>query len=113
MNWYYAIAGQQMGSAAGAHGQELYAARDAAALRDGDRVHTREQAWFALDVQHEPARALSLATQNWQQQREPADVRILWRAARAAGSVAAETSLRQWLEATHYEDATLTAAVRR
>lgn len=102
-----AIAGRQLGTAAGERWQAMYAARVDAALRDGDRVHTREQAWFALDVQHDPARALSLAAQNWQQQREPADVRVYWRAARAAGSAASEASLRQWLHATHYEDATL------
>ena len=102
-----AIAGRQLRTAAGERWQAMYAARVDAALRDGDRVHAREQAWFALDVQQDSARALALAAQNWQQQREPADVRVYWRAARAAGSAASEASLRQWLRATHYEDATL------
>lgn len=102
-----AIAGRRLGSTAGERWREMYAARVDAALRDGDRVHTREQAWFALDVQNDARRALSLAAQNWLQQREPADVRVYWRAAGAAGSVATQNLLRQWLHATHYEDATL------
>ena len=58
------IAGQAMGSTArhGA-GQDMYAARVQAAQRDGDIVHLREQAIFALDVQHDSARALQIAAQ--------------------------------------------------
>jgi hypothetical protein len=95
---------------------DMYAARMQAAQRDGDIVHLREQAMFALDVQHEPARALQLASQNWQQQREPADLRVYLRAVRATpGSGprdSCESQLRQWLAATHYEDATLAQAQR-
>lgn len=50
----------------------------------GDAVHRREQARFFLDVDHEPAAALAAARENWQVQREPDDVLILLRAARAA-----------------------------
>ena len=105
-----AVAGQRPGTVAGARWAAMYAARVQAAQRDGDTVHTREQARFALDVQHDAAQALTLAARNWLQQREPADVRIYWRATRAAGSAAAEASLREWFKATHYEDATLSAA---
>ena len=101
------IAGQKLNSADGARWAAMYAARVQAAQRDGDTVHVREQAWFALDVQHDAARALQLAAQNWQQQREPADVRLFVRAAQAAGSRTAVTTVRQWLDATRYEDATL------
>jgi len=58
---------------------------------------------------------LRIAEQNWQQQREPADVRVYWRAAHATHGTAGEpteTRLRQWLAITNYEDATL-AEVRR
>jgi hypothetical protein len=79
-------------------------------------VHLRERAMFALDVQHDPARALQIATENWQQQREPADVRVYVRAARLAHRQASgerdELELRQWLAATHYEDATLTVPLK-
>ena len=105
------IAGQGLGSADGKRWSDMYAARVQAAQRDGDTVHLREQAWFALDIQHDATRALQIAAQNWQQQREPADVRIYVRAARAARrSVSGELSeapLQQWLRSTHYEDATL------
>jgi tetratricopeptide (TPR) repeat protein len=101
------VAGCRLGSADGTRWASLYDARVQVAQRDGDTVHLREQAWFALDIQHDPLRALQLAAQNWQQQREPADVRLYWRAARAAGSMAANAALGQWLAATQYEDATL------
>jgi hypothetical protein len=100
-----------MGSTAGRRWYDMYAARVQAAQRDGDIVHLREQAIFALDVQHNSARALQIAAQNWQQQREPADIRIYWRAAcatpRPAAGAPDERQLRQWLKSTHYEDATL------
>ena len=61
--------------------------------------------------QHDATRALQIAAQNWQQQREPADVRIYVRAARAAqhstGGELSEAQLQQWLKSTRYEDATL------
>lgn len=107
-----AIAGHRLQSAAGAHWAQLYADRVEAARRDGDTVHIREQARFALEVQQDAPRALALAERNWSQQREPADLRIYWRAARAAGAAAHETVLRQWLSATHYEDATLELPAR-
>ena len=102
-----AIAGHQLQSAEGAHWAQLYADRVEAAHRDGDTVHIREQARFALEVQQDASHALALAARNWSQQREPADLRIYWRAARATNAAAHETALRQWLSATHYEDATL------
>ena len=102
-----AIAGYQLQSTEGAHWAQLYADRVEAAQRDGDTVHIREQARFALEVQHDASGALALAARNWSQQREPADLRIYWRAARASGAAAHETALRQWFSATHYEDATL------
>ena len=105
------IAGQGSGSPEGRRWSDMYAARVQAAQRDGDIVHLREQAMFALDVQHDSAHALQIAAQNWQQQREPADVRVYLRAARAvhgsAGGELREVPLRQWLASTHYEDATL------
>lgn len=105
------IAGQGLGSEDGQRWSDMYAARVQAAQRDGDTVHLREHACFALDVQHDATRALQIAAQNWQQQREPADVRIYVRAARAArrsvGGESSEAPLQQWLRSTHYEDATL------
>ena len=110
------IAGQAMGNREARRWSDMYAARMQAAQRDGDTVHMREQAMFALDTQRDATRALQIAARNWQQQREPADVRIYWRAARAVrgstGLAAGEAQLQQWLGATRYEDATLAGAHR-
>ena len=110
------IAGQGLGGPEARRWSQMYAARVQAAQREGDVVHLREQAIFALDVQHEPARALQIAARNWEQQREPADVRIYARAARASNrspeGAAQEAKLRQWLAATRYEDATLAGSAQ-
>ena len=47
------IAGQGLGGPDARRWSDLYAARVQAAQRDGDVVHLREQAMFALDVQHD------------------------------------------------------------
>ena len=64
--------------------------------------------------QRDSVRALKIAGQNWQQQREPADVRVYWRAARAAQrATATEPAMAQlthWLTLSRYEDATLADA---
>jgi hypothetical protein len=52
-------------------------------------LHAREQAMFALDVDADARRALELARLNVRQQREPIDLLLLARAARAAGDAAA------------------------
>jgi len=54
-----------------------------------------------------PAAALKLAQENWQIQKEPADVRILLEAALAAGDVAAVDSVTEWLSSSRLEDAKL------
>jgi tetratricopeptide (TPR) repeat protein len=50
----------------------------------GEAVHRREQARFLLEVVQDPTAALRAAQENWRVQREPADVLILLRAAKAA-----------------------------
>lgn len=92
-----ALAYQQRGDArlAGAVA-DLQARFDAAALR-GDRVHLREEARFALSLQHQAQRALTLARANWAVQKEPADQRLLLDCARAAGSAADEQVVLRFL----------------
>ena len=102
-----AIAGQRTTSADGARWAALYEARLQAAERARDRTHLREQALFALDVRHDPARAVNLAAANWAVQREPADVRVYARAARAAGSRADLDVIARWANDVHYEDRVL------
>ena len=62
------------------------AARIDATRRRGDTVHRREEARYALEVENDPARALTLARANFAVQKEPADARLLADAARAAGA---------------------------
>ncbi len=75
----------------------------------GDTVHRREEARFALWLDDDPARALALARENWDVQREPADLRILAEAAAAAKDAATMQLVRDWLATTRLEY----AAVRR
>lgn len=61
-----------------------------AALRPETALtHGREQALFALHVERDARRAVALARQNLQRQREPIDLRLLADAARAAGDAQA------------------------
>jgi tetratricopeptide (TPR) repeat protein len=86
---------------------DMYDARYEAARRDGDNTHLREQARFALEVRGDAGEALTLARQNWQIQREPADVRIYMRAAKAARNAAASNEISVWISTTGYQDQTL------
>jgi len=86
---------------------DMYGARFEAARRDGDSTHLREQARFSLEVRGDARQALTLAEQNWQVQREPADVRIYARAAQAARDTAASNENGTWIRTTGYQDQTL------
>ncbi|MEO8057191.1 MAG: hypothetical protein ABI671_02620 [Burkholderiales bacterium] len=84
---------------AGTQAKSASAAADVAEMRerislanerpDAKVFHGREQAMFALFVDHEPARALELARGNVAQQREPLDLLVLTQAARATGQASA------------------------
>lgn len=56
---------------------------------EAQTLHAREQAMFALWVDGQPAKALTLARTNVRIQREPLDVLVLAQAARAVGEAAA------------------------
>jgi tetratricopeptide (TPR) repeat protein len=99
-----ALAEQATGDPALAgHVADLAARFEASRLR-GDSVHRREEARFALALQHQPARALALAVANWGVQREPADARVLLEAALAAGQPEAARPVVAWLRANHVQD---------
>ena len=70
-------------------------------------MHVREEARFTLHLLDDPRAALRLAQENWQVQREPADIRILFECARAAGDTASVETARAWLTATGLEDGRL------
>jgi Tfp pilus assembly protein PilF len=83
------------------------AARYAAAQMRGETVHQQEEARFALQVQHDPKKALMLAQENWKVQLEPRDAQILLEAAIAAKDAAAAQPVLHWLEQSHIEDRNL------
>jgi tetratricopeptide (TPR) repeat protein len=76
---------------------------EASRLR-GDRVHVREEARFTLHLLTTPKAALKLAQENWEVQKEPADVRILLESALAAHDAASVETTRGWLKETGLED---------
>ncbi len=86
--------------------------RDAALLRSrydasrarGDVVHRREQARFALFADDDAQRALRLARENYDVQREVADARILLEAANAAGEPSASEKARAWVRESKIEE---------
>jgi hypothetical protein len=83
--------------------------RFAAARLRGDTVHRREEARFALRLLGQPDTALQLARENWDVQREPADVRILFESALASGDPAAAQPALDFLARTGLEDVRLAA----
>jgi hypothetical protein len=90
------------------------AARFAAARLQGDTVHLRDAARFTLDIEHDPARALGLALQNWQTgHKAPADLRVLLAAAAACHDAVAAKPALDWVAATHLEDTTTEHLVRQ
>ena len=101
-------------SAFGEHRREL-ADRFDAARRRGDSLHKREEARYRLLLERDAARSLRLARENWQVQRETADLRILWEAASAAGDAGALREVAEWTAANrlHYAALRTPAGDRR
>ena len=81
-----------------------------AAVR-GDLLHAREAAQFALD-RGAADEALRLARANWAVQREPADLIVLARAARAARDTSALSEARSWVRQSGLVDARLQPLLR-
>ncbi len=79
------------------------AARFAASRARGDTVHRREESRFQLALNNDVQAALKLATENWDVQKEPADLLILAEAARASGDAVARDVVRSWLVDTKIE----------
>jgi tetratricopeptide (TPR) repeat protein len=103
----------QIARATGGGAAELEAqlqARFAEASARGELLHAREAAVFALE-RGEFAAALRLARENWQAQREAADLVVLARAARAARDAAGLDEVRQWLRRTRLDDVRLRRAL--
>jgi len=108
----YVIALRDVDTAAFERHRVELAARVDASRRRGDGVHLREEARYALDIERDPEAALALARANWNVQREPADVRVLAEAARAAGDAGAMRIVSDWTTATGLEDTRVAALLK-
>ncbi|RZU00556.1 hypothetical protein [Rivibacter subsaxonicus] len=104
-----AIAQRRLGQPEAAANRAALQARFEAARLRGDRLHAREEARAALDLDEDAARALGLAQAQWAQQKEPADALLLVRTARAAGRPEAAEPVWQFMRETGYRDARLQA----
>ena len=88
------------------------AARFDAARRRGDSLHRREEARYALAILGDAPMALKLARENWQVQKEPADLRILVAAALAARDAQTLDEARAWIASRQLEDASIAALLK-
>jgi hypothetical protein len=71
----------------------------------GNLLHQRDFARFQLDIAGKADLALQAASTNWEDQREPADTRLLLRAARAADASSQIRSVQSWLADNNQQDA--------
>jgi hypothetical protein len=79
----------------------------------GDSLHRREEARYALELAQDRVAALKLARENWEVQREAADLRILVAAAVANGDSRSLQDARAWADGHHLEDTVVNAALER
>lgn len=105
----YAIALETTKSSAAREQIDILRARFDAAMMRADTVHQREQARFELQLAHDPKTALVIARQNWEVQKEPADVRVFLEAAVAANDKVAARPVLAWLKQTKLEDRAIEA----
>ncbi len=91
--------------------REQMQTRLAAAAERQDRIHAREEAMYVLAVEGDAARAVTIALENWQVQKELADARLLLACGQAAGDRAAIAVVTEWVTAHGIVDETLTAAI--
>jgi uncharacterized protein (TIGR02996 family) len=91
------------------HRSELAARFEAARVR-GDSLHRREEARFKLAIERDARAALALARENWDVQREPADLRVLLESAHAAGDTATIRVVDEWMAANRIADVAFSSA---
>jgi tetratricopeptide (TPR) repeat protein len=90
----------------------IMAARFEALRLRGSDFFGREQARFALELEHDPAAALDLATRNWHVQREPWDTRLLLETAIAAQQPRAATEALEFVRKSNLEDPLIQSLAR-
>jgi tetratricopeptide (TPR) repeat protein len=110
----FVLAAQAVGDPEFPRYRDDLAARFAAARRQGDLVHLRDAARFALDIEHDNPRALKIALLNWQSNHKtPADLRVLLAAAVACHDAEAVKPAIAWIDTTHLEDRAIDDLKRR
>ena len=82
----------------------MMAARFEALRLRGSEYFGREEARFALALQHDALTSLSMATRNWQVQKAPWDARVVLEAALAAHQPQAAREVLDFVQSTHLED---------
>lgn len=102
-----ARAAKALGSADTPRLARILQARYAATARRGVRLHAQDEARFRLEFHGDAAGALEIAAQNWAEQREAADARILLESALAANAPQAAAPVLDWLASSGFEDARL------
>ena len=108
-----ALAGKAMGDKRSSDWAAQLRDRFAAAALRSDRLHEQEAARFELDVEGNTAKALSLASANYQVQKEPRDAEVLMRAALAAKQAKTAQVALDWLRSSRYEDPALERLARQ
>lgn len=78
-----AIAGKKSNHTNATRWANAYAQRTQDAQENSRSVHLREHARYQLEVANQPQTALALAKENWQNQKELADLRLLQASAKA------------------------------
>jgi Tfp pilus assembly protein PilF len=91
----------------------IMAARFEALKQRGSEYYGREQARFALHLQHDPQGALTLAQRNWEVQREPWDARVFLQAADAANDARAAAPVIAFLRQSKLQDPVIEPLVRK
>jgi tetratricopeptide (TPR) repeat protein len=81
---------------------------DAARAR-GERIHARDLARVKLKLMGDPTGALQAARDNWNQQHEPVDARLLVSCGVAAHDSSVIDAVREWQRRTSYQDVRLNA----
>lgn len=79
----------------------------------GDIRNSREEARFTLDLLEDAPTALAFSKTNWEIQKEPEDLTVLYQAAVATGDAAAIATVKEWLGRTKLEDAYLKSLITR
>ena len=108
----YVLALQAVGSEDLTEQYEQLGARFEASRMRGDRVHLREEARYQLQLARNPQTAFKLAQENWDIQKEPADVYILLAAAGALNDHITVTKVKTWIARVRLQDERLTRLLK-